>query len=78
MGIINVVTTLDDSIEIVFETLGNFLNGGYIFILILICYVLILLFFLMIYGINWLVFKSIQAYKRYDKIITKYLKFAKI
>jgi len=78
MSLINVVTTLDDSIEIVFEKLGIFLDGFYIFILIFLCYVLVLLFFAMIYFINYGVLKLIQTYKKYNKIINKYLKFAKL
>jgi len=78
MSLINVVTTLDDSIEIVFEKLGIFLDGFYIFILIFLCYVLVILFFAMIYFINYGVLKLIQTYKKYNKIINKYLKFAKL
>jgi len=78
MSLINVVTTLDDSIEIVFEKLGIFLDGFYIFILIFLCYFLVILFFAMIYFINYGVLKLIQTYKKYNKIINKYLKFAKL
>jgi len=78
MSLINVVTTLDDSIEIVFEKLGIFLDGFYIFILIFLCYILVILFFAMIYFINYGVLKLIQTYKKYNKIINKYLKFAKL
>jgi ABC-type proline/glycine betaine transport system permease subunit len=77
-SIIEFINVINDNIEVSFQKIGNFIDGVYLFFIIFLIYILILLFILMFVGINWLFIQGFKKYKENEKIILKYVKFAKI
>jgi len=76
--IIDFINAIDDNIAVSFQKISNFIDGTYLFFIIVLIYVLIILFVAMIFGFNFLVVKGYQSYKKNEKLIMKYVKFAKI